>query len=246
MTETPLRLDLDRSSPVPLYHQLASAIESAIADGRLRPGSSLENEIALAARLGISRPTARQALKSLVDRGLLVRRRGVGTQVAPTQIHRRVGLTSLYDDLAGSGQEPRTELLEWQPLEATAEIAESLESDEGVAVVMIKRLRLAGDEPIAVLTNYLPEALAPSGADLERTGLYECLRERGAQPSVARQRIGARAASTAEARMLQESPRSALLTADRVAYDDGGRVVEVGHHIYRASRYVFETTLFSR
>lgn len=246
MTDTPLRLDLDRSSPVPLYHQLASSIEAAITDGRLKPGSSLENEIALAARLGISRPTARQALKSLVDRGLLVRRRGVGTQVAPTQIHRRVGLTSLYDDLAGSGQQPRTELLEWQRLEATADIAASLESEEGVPVVMIKRLRLAGDDPIAVLTNYLHEALAPSEADLERTGLYECLRERGAQPSVARQRIGARAASAAEARMLQESPRSALLTADRVAYDDGGRVVEVGHHIYRASRYVFETTLFSR
>ena len=42
------------------------------------------------------------------------------------------------------------------------------------------------------------------------------------------------------------SRNGALLTADRVAYDDGGRVVEVGHHIYRASRYVFETTLFSR
>lgn len=246
MTDALLRLDLDRSSPVPLYHQLASAIEAAISDGRLKPGSSLENEIALASRLGISRPTARQALKSLVDRGLLVRRRGVGTQVAPTQIHRRVGLTSLYDDLAGSGQKPRTQLLEWERIEASAEVADSLESEEGVAVVTIKRLRLAGDDPIAVLTNYLPEALAPSAEDLERTGLYECLRERGAQPSVARQRIGARASTTAEARMLQEPLRSALLTADRVAYDDSGRVVEVGHHIYRASRYVFETTLFSR
>lgn len=246
MTATPLRLELDRSSPVPLYHQLASAIEAAIAEGHLPPGSSLENEIALANRLGISRPTARQALKSLVDRGLLVRRRGVGTQVAPTQIHRRVGLTSLYDDLAGSGQAPATQLLEWQRVEAKGDVAQDLETAEGAVVVQIRRLRLAGEDPIAVLTNYLPEAIAPSEADLERTGLYECLRERGAQPSVARQAIGARVATAAEARMLHESPRSALLTADRVAYDDGGRVVEVGHHIYRASRYVFETTLFSR
>lgn len=246
MTEPPLRLDLDRTSPVPLYHQLASAIEAAISDGRLASGASLENEIALAARLGISRPTARQALKSLVDRGLLVRRRGVGTQVAPAQIHRRVGLTSLYDDLAGSGQRPATRLLEWQRVEASADVAEELETTEGAEVVLIRRLRLAGEEPIAVLTNYLPGALAPSPEDLERTGLYESLRERGCQPSVARQRIGARAATAAESRMLEESPRTALLTADRVAYDDGGRVVEVGHHIYRASRYVFETTLFSR
>jgi len=241
-----MRFDLDRASPVPLYHQLASAIASAIQEGRLAPGSSLENEIALAQRLGISRPTARQALKSLVDRGLLVRRRGVGTQVSPAQIHRPVGLTSLYDDLEGSGQVPATRLLDWERRQASVEEAEELEVAPGVDVVAIKRLRLAGDEPIAVLTNLLPEMLAPSREDLERTGLYECLRERGCQPSVAKQRIGARTATAAEARMLEESPRSALLTADRVAYDDAGHVVEVGHHIYRASRYVFETTLFSR
>lgn len=245
-TRTPLRFDIDRTSPVPLYHQLASAIERAIADGTLPPGASLENEIALASRLGISRPTARQALKSLVDRGLLVRRRGVGTQVAPAQIHRRVGLTSLYDDLEGSGQEPATRLLEWEREEANAEVAEELEVEPGTPVVRIRRLRLAGGEPIAVLTNYVPEPLAPSPEDLERTGLYECLRERGCHPSVARQRIGARTATTAEARMLDETPRSALLTAVRIAYDDSGRVVEVGHHLYRASRYVFETTLFAR
>lgn len=245
-TQTPLRFDLDRTSPVPLYHQLASAIEQAITDGTLAPGSSLENEIALASRLGISRPTARQALKSLVDRGLLVRRRGVGTQVAPTQIHRRVGLTSLYDDLASSGQQPATRLLAWERVEAAADVAEELEIEPGSPVVRIQRLRLAGEEPIAVLTNYLPESLAPPAEELEQTGLYECLRSRGCQPSVARQRIGARAATAAEARMLDESPRSALLTAVRVAYDDAGRVVESGHHLYRASRYVFETTLFSR
>lgn len=241
-----MRFDLDRTSPVPLYHQLASAIEGAIATGQLAPGASLENEIALAQRLGISRPTARQALKSLVDRGLLVRRRGVGTQVAPAQIHRPVGLTSLYDDLAGSGQRPATKLLEWEQHEASAAQAEELETEPGAAVVVISRLRLAGEDPIAVLTNLLPAELAPTREDLERTGLYECLRERGAQPSIAKQHIGARTATAAEARMLEESPRSALLTADRVAYDDAGRVVEVGHHIYRASRYSFETTLFSR
>ncbi|GAB2993018.1 GntR family transcriptional regulator [Actinotalea caeni] len=243
---TPLRLDLDRSSPVPLYHQLASAIEAAIADGQLAPGTSLENEIALAARLGISRPTARQALKSLVDRGLLVRRRGVGTQVAPAQIHRSVGLTSLYDDLAGAGRRPATELLEWQPVEASAEVAAELEVEPGAPVVMVRRLRTADGEPIALLTNYLPEHLAPPAEDLERTGLYECLRARGTQPAVARQRIGARVATAAEARALGEGARSAVLTAVRVAFDDAGRAIESGHHVYRASVYAFETTMFAR
>lgn len=72
----PLQLGVDRGSPVPLYFQLAQQLEAAIEDGTLTPGSLLGNEIDLAGRLGLSRPTVRQAIQSLVDKGLLVRRRG--------------------------------------------------------------------------------------------------------------------------------------------------------------------------
>ena len=64
-----LAVDLDRSSPVPLYHQLALALEHAINDGALRPGDRLENELAMTTRLGLARPTARQAIQELVKQG---------------------------------------------------------------------------------------------------------------------------------------------------------------------------------
>ena len=107
MTGTALaQLDfaLDRSSPVPLYYQLARQLESAIEHGALGPGSLLGNEIDLAGRLGLSRPTVRQAIQSLVEKGLLVRRRGVGTQVVHSQVRRPLELSSLYDDLEAAGQ----------------------------------------------------------------------------------------------------------------------------------------------
>lgn len=71
-----LGLGVDRNSPVPLYYQLARQLETAIEQGLLAPGSLLGNELELAARLGLSRPTVRQAIQSLVDKGLMVRRRG--------------------------------------------------------------------------------------------------------------------------------------------------------------------------
>lgn len=241
----PLRIELDRTSPVPLYHQVAQAIESAIEDSSLAPGELLENEISLANRLGISRPTARQALRVLVDKRQLVRRRGAGTRVAPVTIRRPVELTSLYDDLSKSGRSPRTVVLEHGVVPASPEVAMALGIPEGTDVLRLRRLRLADDEPIAVMTNFLPLRIAPTRAELEADGLYDCLRGRGVTPRVAHQRIGARAATAAEARMLDEGPRAALLTMERTAFDESGAAVEFGQHIYRASRYSFDTTLFA-
>ena len=94
---------VNRSSPVPLYFQVAEQIEGAIQGGQLAPGDRIANEVALADQLGLSRPTVRQAIQTLVDKGLLVRKRGVGTQVVNAPIRRTVELTSLYDDLTRSG-----------------------------------------------------------------------------------------------------------------------------------------------
>src|SRR4051812_19374934 len=107
-----LVLDLDRSGPIPLYYQVASELEKAIQDGTLNPGARLENELALSQRLGLSRPTVRRAIQELVDKGLLVRRRGVGTQIVQGKVTRSVELTSLYEDLERAGQAPRTRLLD--------------------------------------------------------------------------------------------------------------------------------------
>lgn len=242
---TGVSIDLDRSSPVPLYHQIAASIDRAIDSGELPVGAFLENEIALAARLKVSRQTARQAIQELVDKGRLLRKRGVGTQVASDRIRRPVALTSLYDDLGRRGREPSTVLLAYEVKPATVEDAEALEIPLGERLVLIRRLRSAGGEPLAVMTNLIPWSIAPSPEELEHNGLYDLLRRRGVEPQVARQRIGARLATAEEATMLDEPEHSALLTMERTAYDDAGTVIEVGRHIYRASRYIFDTTLFA-
>jgi DNA-binding GntR family transcriptional regulator len=79
----PLPLPLDRNSPVPLYYQLALALEGAIRSGALAPDTRLDNEIELAARLHVGRVTVRSALQHLADAGLVVRTRRVGTHVTP-------------------------------------------------------------------------------------------------------------------------------------------------------------------
>ena len=242
----PLSVELDRSSPVPLYYQLAQAIEAAIREGELAPGDRFENELALAKRLTLSRPTTRRAIQELVDKGLLVRKRGVGTQVVQNPVHRRVELTSLFDDLARAGQEPTTQLLDYHIGSPDEEVASELNVADGHEVVSIHRLRRASGEPLALMMNYLPVEIAPEPEELEKSGLYQSLRARGVHIRLARQRIGARGATRAEARLLDEKPGAPLLTMNRTAFDDSGSAVEYGTHCYRASRYYFDTTLVDR
>jgi DNA-binding GntR family transcriptional regulator len=244
MPEPLLRIPLDRTSPVPLYFQVAQQLERAIEAGDLPPGTRLDNEIQLADDYGLSRPTMRRAIQYLVERGLLVRRRGVGTQVVHAKVKRQVELSSLYDDLAATGQRPTTQVLVNAVVPADGTVAPALGLPAGTSVVFLERLRLAGGEPLARMRNYLPTELVdlPTAA-LEERGLYQLLRSAGIHLRVATQVVGARAATAAEARLLGESRGAPLLTMSRTTYNDSGRVVEFGTHIYRASRYSFEHTL---
>jgi len=240
----PRQVSVDRSSPVPLYFQVAQQLEQLITSGELVAGTRLENEVALADRLGVSRPTMRAAIAYLVDRGLLARQRGIGTEVLRPRVHRRAELTSLYDDLAAADSRPRTAVRSLSVEPASDAAAAALELSPGAEVYVLERLRYAGDEPLALMSNILPVGLLSlAAADLEQHGLYSLLRAAGAVPKSAQQSISAKTATAAEARALGESRGAALLTMQRTAYDRSGRPIEHGSHRYRASLYTFTLTL---
>ncbi|MEU9850806.1 GntR family transcriptional regulator [Streptomyces sp. NPDC047985] len=242
-----LELGVDRASPVPLYYQLARQLEAAVEQGRLAPGSLLGNEIDLASRLGLSRPTVRQAIQSLVDKGIMVRRRGVGTQVVHSRVPRRLEPSSLYDDLEAAGGHPTTRVLRNTVEPAGPGVADILGVAEGSDVHLVERIRYADDEPLALLRNHLPPGTVDlDTARLESTGLYRMLRAAGIALHSAHQSIGARPATAEEAAGLSETEGAALLTMERTAFDDTGRVIEFGSHLYRASRYSFDFQLLVR
>jgi GntR family transcriptional regulator len=237
-------LAIDRRSPIPLWFQVAQHLEQSIASGALPQGALLDNEIVLAERLGVSRPTMRRAMEQLVDQGLVVRRRGVGTRVVQPKVRRPLELTSLHDDLSSSGQQPSTAVLGFETVGAEAEVAARLGLEEGDPVVHVERLRSARDLPIARMTNWLPADVVSFDEDaLASTGLYDLLRRSGVHLHSATQTVGARTATAAEAKLLGEPRGAALLTMQRVTLDENGTTVEYATHLYAASRYSFEVNL---
>ena len=239
-------ITIDRSSPVPLYFQVARRLQELIESGELVTGTRLDNEIALADQLGLSRPTVRQAMQHLVDKGLLARKRGVGTQVVNNRVRRQVELTSLYDDLERAGRRPGTEVLSCEVVSAPSDVATALAVDVGDDVLAVRRLRYAGDEPLAIMQNHLLVDSGVTAEGLAERGLYRLLDAAGVRIRLADQSIGARRATAAEAQLLHEPRGATLLTLQRTAYDDASRPVEYAHHLYRAALYTFEMTVMAR
>jgi GntR family transcriptional regulator len=129
---------------------------------------------------------------------------------------------------------------------ASDAVAHALGLADGADVYHVRRLRFANDQPLALLRNYLPAGhLTLDRETLHDHGLYQLLRAAGRQLKFADQTIGARAATTTEARLLAERKGAPLLTMTRTAFDETGRALEYGTHVYRASIYSFELTLMT-
>jgi DNA-binding GntR family transcriptional regulator len=245
---TQLPVEINRSSPIPLYHQLAEQLASAIDSGALKPGDTFENELSLAERLNLSRPTVRQAIAELVNRGLLVRKRGIGTTVASKAVHRKGELTSLYEDLVNSGKAPVTEVLSYEPNTADIRAAQKLGVPEDEPLLFIERRRWIDNVPMAILRNWLPRKIASQLTKelLEEHGLYDALRKAGIRPAIGHQVIGARWPTPREAEILELQPDDPLLAMSRVAFDAAGDPVEFGDHCYRHDQYVFDITVYEQ
>jgi DNA-binding GntR family transcriptional regulator len=239
---TELDIVLNRVSPVPLYHQLSRQLVAAIETGQLPKGSFLDNELDLADRWQVSRPTVRRAIQDLVDAGMLVRRRGVGTQVVNDQVRRPFKLTSLFDDLAAIGREPITQVIRLERVAADDQTADDLDIAPGDEVVHIERVRSVASQPLAIMRNWLRVDVASSITAHELTAVAStpccasvaCDRTRpcsGSAPSPP---------STTDAALLQLAVGAPLVTMRRVMQDDTGRVVEIGDHRYDAAHYTVE------
>src|SRR5690606_5351457 len=122
----------------------------------------IPTEAELEERFGVSRITIRKAVEELVSEGLVVRQQGRGTFVQrPKLTHVLNSITSWTERLTALGFTPKTLETEADVVEAPKRIAQMLELGEGEEVVKLKRLRLANDEPISLMINYLPKRLVP-------------------------------------------------------------------------------------
>ena len=202
---------LRKSSPVPLYYQLKRAIEQLIDSGEWPPDTQVPSERRLCEQFNISRITVRQALADLEREGRLVRSHGRGTYVAELAIKKPVfPLVSFTHDVREHGLEPGARVLQFEIAPPAPDVTAALELKPGEQMLLLKRLRLANDKPLAVETVHLAGIAVPGPA---RRGPDQslALRNAGAQrtaspPTRAQQQWQAVPCPVAEAHFLEVDP----------------------------------------
>jgi GntR family transcriptional regulator len=231
---------LDRQSVVPLYYQIQQRLTEQIRTGELKPGDLVPSEQEIAARLGVSRMTARQALKSLCVRGLAYSQRGKGTFVSRMKLEKDFRqLLSFSEEMKERGSQPRSKVLAFKRILPDEDVAEALRLDPAEEVFFLRRVRIADSAPLCIEATHLPARICP---DLLKSfdpkgSLYRELAERyGLQVHMADEVAEASLATAAEAALLRVRSKSPVFRFTRTAYLHTGQAIEFVKSIYRGDR----------
>lgn len=240
-----LRENIDRASPVPYYYQLREIIRNEIVNHRWRAGALLPSERVFSDAFGVSRPTVRDALDSLVVDGLLRREKGVGTFVADPKFRERWSgsVVGLSDSLQTEGLQLRTKVLNLAVTSPDAQVREELFMSSDDEVIDLRRLRFLGQEPILVTESFLPYGMFPGLLDVDFSdkSLYQTLRTMYATEIVRLKRsLEAQAATSELAAFLEIEVGAPLMYIENTAYSADDRAVEFYVAWRRGDRSRFE------
>jgi GntR family transcriptional regulator len=246
--ERPAKRQARQRSRVSLTDVCVQALTDAIERGVYPPGSPLPSETELADQLDVSRATLREALRTLEDRQLIIRRHGRGSFVSQVPIvkdlHRNFGITAM---IRAAGYHPSTVGEQVTSGPAGRDAAEKLGLVAGDPVTTLRRVRLADKRPVVLSDEILPARLfAPADAEqLNEThqSLYAYLyRHRGIVIYRGLAELTPVRATSDLAAALEVHRGGLLLCISQIDYDDTGRAVmySVEHHLPDWVRFTVE------
>lgn len=235
-------------SPIPYYLQLINILKEKVQSEVWKPGDQIPGEQDLCELYGVSRTVVRQALLELELEGVINRRKGKGTFISLPKINEGLvqKLTGFYQDMVERGLKPVTRVLHQNVVPADDKVARFLDISPGDQVVDILRLRFINDEPIQMVTTYIPFDMCPALAsvDLTNRSLYEFLEtECGIFIAKGQRYIEAVLANETEANLLGIERGAPLLMLDSISFSAGDRPIEYYHALHRGDRSRFEVEL---
>ncbi len=226
----------------PVYIQMHNQMREWINTREWEEGRKIPSERDLALQFDVSRMTARQAVNTLVDEGLLERRRGAGTFVALEKVRERMsGVPSFTETVERQGKQPASKLVAFHTKPASISEAEKLMIKHNEEVLIMERIRTADGIPICYEVATIPFKFV---SDLSKTQITKQLfktleMEKGLRVERSEQTISATWASESIAEMLGIKRGSSVLRLRQVSYSQDGTPFEYVRSQYVGDRYEF-------
>ncbi|NCP87129.1 MAG: hypothetical protein CO094_04845 [Anaerolineae bacterium CG_4_9_14_3_um_filter_57_17] len=221
-----------------LQADLAALIEKS------PPGARLPSEPDLAADLGVSRATLREAMRTFETQGLIRRRQGSGTFVVGKPPVIEAGLESLESMLTlarRTGLKVGPGPVSVERIQADEETARALDIPPAARLIRVSRTMRADLRPVAYLVDILPEdVLRPEELENKFSGsVLDYLLGRGDPLSVSRTEITASNASPEVAKMLEIQRGDVLLQFAAKLLSASGRIVDYSHSYFVPGYFKF-------
>ena len=261
-TDAVLTSSVDPASDRPVYKQIADHLREAIERGRLREGDQLPSEAQLMDYYGVARMTIRNAMRLLLDEGLVTSEHGKGSYVRSrppvrrlasdrfAQRHRKEGKAAFIAEAEHVGATPDVDRIKVSESQPPAEVADRLGISDDASVVVRSRRYLLDGKPVEMAVSYIPADLARgtpiSDPNPGPGGIYARLEEQGHTLERFTEDVTARMPTPQETRLLNLSPGVPVFRLVRTAYDIEGRAVEVCDTVMAADAYLLSYELPAR
>jgi len=239
------RFCLDPHSPLPLYHQMETIILERI-NAEAAVGRMLPREYDLVKIFGVSRITVKKVTDSLAAKGVIRRRRAVGTHIVGLGMKEDLGrLTGYTEQMAGRGLKVGTEVLGVGVHAPPARLREKLQLQPGERTLFIQRLRGTSLVfPIVLLRSEIPASFGLDPKEDYAGSLYALMEQKyRIRIEWAQEEISASRATREEARLLQIRTGDVVLVMERQTFTTGNRPLEFVRAVYRPEHYTFSVRL---
>ncbi len=232
---------LERGSGIALYRQIQHSLMEQIRSGVFKPSDPLPSVEEFAARYGVSLMTARQAVRSLCDLGVIYSQQGKGTFISHAKVEKDLRrVLSFTEEMKLRGSTSRSRVLSLRLTTPAKEARKTLELKAGEKTYRLHRVRIADGVPMGLECCWIPAHSCPDLPEMfqPNTSLYRTLAEHyGIQIASASEAVEVGKASAEEARLLRIAPRSPVFLFTRTSFLENGKPAEYVKSTYRGDRY---------
>jgi GntR family transcriptional regulator len=235
---------IDRTTPIPLYFQIAEHLRRQVRKQKMRQGDLLTTDERVQEKFAVSRATARKAIDELVDEGLVERVTGKGTFVTEPRLQVPLpAMLSFTEELERRGMRPSTRVVfvGWVP--ASERAVRALGLEVGMRVLRLERIRCADDKPILQTVDVLPERLGIGPGEDFSGSLYKLMESRGIRLAECQNIIEAAVTDRRLSELLHVRTGFPILALQRTSYDTDGRPVLYENAACRGDLYRYAVRL---